>query len=92
MTERELQQIKERCNKATPGLWQWARNKGDEFDHLVGADDESVIDTHVETLDPYVIQWVSIEISEENADFIAHAREDISRLLAELCSYPQFEK
>lgn len=70
LTNKELESIKERCEKATEGPWNYYHEDG-----------------VVTTSDPDACY--APEIVEEvghgyNGEFIAHAREDIPKLLAEI--------
>lgn len=94
MTNEELRQIRERAEKATAGPWE------------VGAEVDGVyagMNTVVRATKPHT-RWatriVSVgqtrkhikEDSEANAEFIAHAREDIPKLLAEIERYREIER
>lgn len=68
MTEKELQEIKERCEKATPGPWgldTWKNN----LMVIATANCKIVVASRMQIRD---------------AEFIAHAREDIPKLLREI--------
>jgi hypothetical protein len=72
MNAKELQEIKERCNKATPEPWcDWARgeivsDRDNGFDHVLWADEGQVM------------------MSEHDLEFIVNARSDIPRLLSHI--------
>ncbi len=76
MTDDELQQIRERADAASPGPW---RSFWEGRDHLGGS---SCIVTGPpgRTGDDLEI----IGATMEDQDFVAHAREDVPRLLAEV--------
>ncbi|MCR8981473.1 ead/Ea22-like family protein [Brevibacillus laterosporus] len=67
MTREEIEAIRERAEKATEGPWRAVPTKMDCFD---------IYDVY-DKLDRSLIH------REEDAEFIAHAREDIPKLLAE---------
>jgi len=71
MTERELDEIRDRHDRATPGPWKaWVEGR----DHTSGS---SFVQTGGE----------DIEMSGATTadyDFIAHAKQDVPRLLAEI--------
>lgn len=73
MTDEELQAIKERCEAATPGPWQ--RHK---YHHIRSAEGIELNAGHYD-----LVELSSFNL-EANRDFIAHAREDIPKLLAEI--------
>ncbi|MCW5716728.1 MAG: hypothetical protein KIS68_02740 [Bauldia sp.] len=67
----ELAAIRRRCDEATPGPWaSWVEGR----DHWGGDD---IIQTAGEDIYPY-------GATVADKDFIAHARQDIPRLLAEI--------
>ena len=82
MTDKEVEEIRARCDKATEGPWKT---------HLV--DDTSIVtedgtdvcttcdSSQAEREDGYNVEY---ERMEADADFIAHARTDIPALLAEV--------
>jgi hypothetical protein len=79
MTNEELQAIRERCEKATPGPWRTVGKKpGYEVEMIVAGDyaDEGEPDLVVEV-------WASAD-NKADAEFIAHAREDVPKLLDEV--------
>ena len=71
MTEQELEEIKRRCDAASAGPWKaWIEGR----DHTSGS---SMVQTGAE----------DIEMSgatDADYDFIAHARQDVPMLLAEI--------
>ena len=71
MTDEELTEIRHRCERASPGPWKaWVEGR----DHQSGS---SMVQTGAD----------DIEMSgaaNADYDFIAHARQDIPRLLAEV--------
>lgn len=76
MTGEELQAIKARCEAATPGPWIGGRDadlmRPLYTFHIAVSRDAYEIETD------HFLAW------ERNADFIAHAREDVATLLAEV--------
>jgi hypothetical protein len=68
MTDEELKVIRERCEKATPGPW---RADGRYIETIEGAEEEMAI-------------YDEGGHDELDAEFIAHAREDVPRLLEEI--------
>lgn len=77
MTEQELQAIKERVEKATPGPWGFDKGKKEHMDRR-----PAVIEVFVEEENEW---FISGDISDlKDAEFIAHAREDIPALIAEV--------
>ena len=72
MTESELNEIEERCNKATKGPWK---------SYIEGRDHESG-DSFIETGGEEI--YLSNPLFDNNQDFIAHSRQDVPRLIAEI--------
>lgn len=72
MMQKELDAIRERAEKATPGPW-W-----------LGGNDVDGPDTGYGELRVATISNTARREQKANAEFIAHAREDIPRLLAEI--------
>ena len=75
MTENELNEIEERANAATPGKWDYVLSA---FINKDAKDDQ-----------PYGVRPRGADFywgydSKEDANFIAHAREDIPALIAEV--------
>lgn len=71
MTNEELDEIRERCRRAAPGPWTaWIEGR----DHTSGS---SFVRTGADDIE-------LSGASEGDYDFIAHARQDIPRLLAEV--------
>lgn len=91
LTEKELAEIRQRLEKTTPGSWEIKRKKLEgeaaKSASLDGLDSDRVIDqigpiewsTYVE--DSYVYSETWLHLSDEDAEFISHARDDIKRLL-----------
>lgn len=76
MTDEELAEIEARCKRATPGPW---RSMIEGRDHMSGS---SFIMTG-----PLSARGEDIELTgatNDDQDFIAHARQDVPRLLAEI--------
>jgi len=76
MNQEQLNAIKERVEKATPGPWEIDKNSDDSdfiTDIWFNQDGD-----HVEVHDKSILQSVL------NALFIAHAREDVPALVAEV--------
>jgi hypothetical protein len=75
VTDEELRAIKERCEKATPGPWEWSDGTCDDEDG----------ERHGYRCGP---MWVDVcdqlAVPVVDAEFIAHAREDVPALLAEV--------
>ena len=76
MTDEELEAIRTRANRATPGPWRSYvegrdHTAGDHF-IMMGAQGKDQIDLYIQ---PFRV---------EDQDFIAHARQDVPRLLAEI--------
>lgn len=80
MTKQELAQIAERCEKATGGPWVWEDYRGADLPKLLGKDE--YVMTFGTLGEDYALEGV--EPSDNDAAFIAHAREDIPKLLAEI--------
>ena len=72
MTESELNEIDNRCNKATKGPW---KSMIEGRDHSSG---DSFIMTAGEDI------YISNPLLDNNQDFIANARQDIPKLIAEI--------
>lgn len=71
MTDEELARIRRRCDAASPGPWKaWIEGR----DHTSGS---SMVQTGADDIE----MWGA---TEADHDFIAHARQDIPRLLAEI--------
>lgn len=71
MTEQEIADIKDRLERATPGPWTSFVESIDQYsgsDFIQTADDD--------------INFVGIKAADQ--DFIAHARQDVPRLLVEV--------
>jgi hypothetical protein len=75
LTESDLEVIERRCNAATKGPWESFvegrdHESGDSFIRTGGPDTES--------------PDIDLIVSVEDQDFIAHARQDVPRLLLEV--------
>jgi len=69
--ERDLAEIEERANAATPGPWEWYPA------------DREIWSGPTEIVKSYDDAW-QIVIDDEDADFIAHSRQDVPELIAEV--------
>ena len=84
MNEQRLQEIKERAEKATPGPWKVYQDAistsiGTEFIHPQLNGPMPVI------TDAYHVGGaINIYIDDADAEFIAHARQDVPALIAEI--------
>ena len=81
MNEKEFQEIKERCEKATPGPWKVLNIPYNGYDdpEIVTKDGTYICQT------TYDMQSQSEKHNvDEDTEFIAHAREDILKLLREI--------
>ncbi len=84
LTDHELDEIEQRAAAATPGPWEAFIEErhaigGDSFIRTGGLDDNQP--------DMYISQYLgatSIKVPAADLDFIAYAREDIPRLVAEI--------
>jgi len=72
MTDSELNEIEQRCNKATLGPW---KSYIEGRDHDSG---ESFIETGGENI------YLNNPLFDNNQDFIAHSRQDIPKLIEEI--------
>ena len=72
MTEKELQEIEDRCQSATKGPW---KSMIEGRDHSSG---ESFIMTGGEDI------YINSPLLDNNQDFIANAKQDIPKLIAEI--------
>lgn len=72
MTEKELQEIEDRCSNATK--WPW-KSMIEGRDHTSG---DSFIMTGGENI------YISNPLFDNNQDFIANAKQDIPKLIAEI--------
>jgi hypothetical protein len=77
ITAAELAAIRERAEKATPGPWGWSDAKVRDGKYVFVPQGSYLADTLIMFGDTY-------ENGEQDAEFIAHAREDIPKLLAEI--------
>lgn len=76
MTDEELEAIRDRASRARPGPWRSYIEGRDHWggDHFIMVGEEGL-----NQIDLYISPWRA-----EDQDFIAHARQDIPRLLAEI--------
>lgn len=72
MTDKELEEIEDRCNKATKGPW---KSMIEGRDHTSG---DSFIMTDGEDI------YISNPLFDNNQDFIANAKQDIPKLIEEI--------
>jgi hypothetical protein len=72
MSEEELKRIEERCNKSTKGPW---KSMIEGRDHTSG---DSFIMTGGEDI------YIHNPLFDNNQDFIANAKQDIPKLIAEI--------
>jgi len=72
MTDKEIREIEERCNKATKGPW---KSMVEGRDHTSG---DSFIMTGGEDI------YIDNPLLDNNQDFIANAKQDIPKLIAEI--------
>ncbi len=85
MTDLDLDSIKARCEAATPGPWRWW--DASELRSLVFEDDPHLDDLSAPIVGEPIMggfgepEW---DISVADAEFIAHAREDVPALVAEV--------
>lgn len=89
MTRAELDEIRERCEAATPGPWEWKFKEKNEYGAtargLSGADLESVIGLDDEWRGyPECGQDIVMDIDLKDAAFIAISRTAVPRLLDEV--------
>ena len=70
MTSKELDAIQARADAATPGTWNAG---GDNMARSINGNDP---------VKP--VAWLTVWNDRPNADFIAHAREDVPALVAEV--------
>ncbi|ATO50979.1 hypothetical protein P4V86_15555 [Brevibacillus laterosporus] len=75
MTREEIGAIRERAEKATEGSWKWQ----EYYDCSLSNSEGNVIVTVVGD----DMSYIKV-LRNEDAEFIAHAREDIPKLLAEI--------
>lgn len=81
MTDDELTQIEKRATSATPGPWEVSRRDdiGGGFDYFIEAGPMAVAVTSEDTRPPRAVLG-----ARSDAAFIAHAREDVPRLVADI--------
>lgn len=82
MTEQELQAIKERVEKATRGPWKWEQDFLD-CEEFYSEDEHEIITAGCGQNVGFV------HIKGNDAEFIAHAREDVPTLIAEVKRYKE---
>lgn len=75
MTEQQLQAIKERASKATPGPWKVENSRYEGRFNAASVDENYDL--------PACLMGI------EDAEFVAHARQDIPALIAELEQYKE---
>jgi hypothetical protein len=84
LTNEQLREMEERCKKATPGGWKIFK---DEHETRIGT---NWIHGQLKSYAPVVTTTVSVKrgtcvyIKDADAEFIAHAREDMPILIAEV--------
>src|SRR4051794_23083785 len=84
LTDTDLKEIETRCHKATPGPWSCPMaTTGSKF-IVIGAGDELPYTLVAHTRWPNTLLAPEEDKAEKNALFIAHAREDVLRLVAEV--------
>jgi hypothetical protein len=84
ITPEELQEMKRRCEKATPGRWFWWLSTADYPERLHGGDEGATIMRPLHrTHDSADDGFLSFD-NEHDQDFIAHARTDLPRCIAEI--------
>ena len=76
MTDAELQAIRQRCERATPGSWYHGQNVKHEH-NVYGPQQEDITPAFAD-------QNYGRPMVPEDATFIAHARTDVPALLAEV--------
>lgn len=79
MTEQDLRAIRDRCEAATPGPWRHSREDMISFNAYDGREESFVY-----MPEPNERICIRSDPPVEDAEFIAHAREDIPALLAEI--------
>ena len=87
MDRQRIQEIKERLQATTPGAWEVCFAEGEKFDPECPKDDPSIFSKSGQ----FVAQTTYDTLSETcrptmyaDAEFIAHAKEDITYLLEQL--------
>lgn len=88
MSQFRLFQIKDRLEKTTYGKWKVYKNEdgvciGTEHDHPQLKSPMPIITMATRAIEPQRQIWMT----DENAEFIIHAKEDIEFLLAEIESF-----
>lgn len=74
MTEQQLQEIEARANATTPGPWEIERNSSGWIDGIRAPNGDEIVKTDFGVYPP----------ERPDAEFIAHARTDVPKLLAEV--------
>lgn len=79
LTDERLAEIRDRWGNATSGPWRWKDATGldDTGEYLYGGSDTLVVGT-------WGHDWRGLEITDADAEAIAHAPEDVAELLAEV--------
>ncbi len=84
MTDQRIAEIAARCEAATPGPWEW-KTCGDTNMYVEAECLKGVISLEDDYPGyPEYGEHLIMELLQADADFIAHAREDIPALLAEV--------
>lgn len=79
-----LEEIKARCEAATPGPWKWEGQDGVDLSLVAGERNSHVMHARwTSTGFVGIDSWCEV-IEEADAEFIAHARQDIEVLLKRL--------
>lgn len=85
MTDEQLREIEERANAALPGPWSIELDGPDDamFRPILGLFNPNAPPKSIER---FVFDWMdeSLNVRNHDAAFIAHAREDIPALIAEI--------
>lgn len=87
LTLEEIAAIRERAERATPGPWsarRWAIPTADQFFVMQAFEDGKEIATAWQGVRYPDMPRISGQEASDNAEFIAHARTDIPRLLDEI--------
>lgn len=80
LTAEEIEQIRERCAKASLGPWRWEYDE-DLFANLLAPGDDGTLNMLIESA---LFVQSTREQEHSDAEFIDHARTDVPRLLATL--------
>lgn len=78
---KQYDEIEARCRTATPAPWSVKKKNGENS--IVDADGLAIIEADYEHIDFGKIECFT-QIKNNNAEFIAHAREDVPALLREI--------